>query len=215
MSIALLKDGKKPHDILDDFESVYWTLVFGSLHWFTYDKKEGCLLDMAMFDEQMVLPSGHSFGGRAKLFALAEIHKWVTFKCSPLQELIFKIASELDTYYSLLSKCDESQTSPTAADTNTQTHIHPDSEEDFVQHRRAPPVPSQPRDSDAKIAQNKQIQKQYEEQRAKLMQPSTWTSWFDDALNQAEWKNDVRRTDAEPPQTAKQQTLDAAIKQLE
>ncbi|KAI0703025.1 hypothetical protein BC835DRAFT_1500545, partial [Cytidiella melzeri] len=32
MSIAMLEDPKKPHEALDDFESVFWALLYGALH---------------------------------------------------------------------------------------------------------------------------------------------------------------------------------------
>ena len=47
MSIALLQNPEKKHDVLDDIESVLWTMLYGSLHWFTYEILDGSLLDIA------------------------------------------------------------------------------------------------------------------------------------------------------------------------
>ena len=57
MSIGLLTDPEKQHDILDDFEVSFWSLLYGASHYYAHDFSS---LDLSIFDEKRrePLPEG-------------------------------------------------------------------------------------------------------------------------------------------------------------
>ncbi|KIP02474.1 hypothetical protein PHLGIDRAFT_37885 [Phlebiopsis gigantea 11061_1 CR5-6] len=63
MSIPMLSERGKNHDIADDLESVYWVLLFGAMHMFTPPDKD---IPLEIFDDEGVDHNGHLIGGNAK-----------------------------------------------------------------------------------------------------------------------------------------------------
>lgn len=99
MSIALLRDPQKIHEIADDLEAMFWTLIYSALHTFKHEGK----FNMDAFNwhwrefRQDGVATGRVTGGTLKRAALADFS--VTFDCKPLQRLIVELADTLDSYY--------------------------------------------------------------------------------------------------------------------
>ncbi|KAK7688394.1 hypothetical protein QCA50_008767 [Cerrena zonata] len=86
MSIALLRDATKLHDIFDDLESLLWVLLFFAVHNFKYTGK----FSMRVFDEATEVSDTENgrivLGGDWKLtWVLREAYK-MGFECKPLQD---------------------------------------------------------------------------------------------------------------------------------
>ncbi|KAI0089409.1 hypothetical protein BDY19DRAFT_102256 [Irpex rosettiformis] len=212
MSIALLRNSDKANDILDDFESLFWVLLYGALYCFDYGVTEKSQLDMTMFDDRV--PMHHTgckayLGGNKKWLALSGIADWLTFSSPPLDNLIKNIAAEFQAYYNLQQFCgvdtlavpDVSSQAPSRL-TGVLVETMPD----------IPDLEEQPefmREKD-----KAELLKQYEELRAKLSRPSFWIAVFNSALRQKGWIVDARCKDAAPPQTRKQETEATSVGQL-
>ncbi|KAI0703015.1 hypothetical protein BC835DRAFT_1410814 [Cytidiella melzeri] len=84
-SIAMLADPLKAHEALDDFESVFWAVLYGVMHRFDHTNNATILVDM--FDEKypIALPNGAIayIGGRAKRFALDTLDTGLRFTSLP------------------------------------------------------------------------------------------------------------------------------------
>lgn len=68
MSIPLLENPKKVHDIVDDLQSIFWVLIYGALKHFTLPDQS---LPMEVFSHQTIDRKGRRFGGRWKLSSIA------------------------------------------------------------------------------------------------------------------------------------------------
>lgn len=100
MSIAMLRDPLKAHEIFDDLESVFWTFFYSSLHRFRHDG----VPNMAMFDEAHNATDEHgkkheATGGALKKELIDEFSSFVVFSCKPLHNLMVSLSDKLCEYY--------------------------------------------------------------------------------------------------------------------
>ncbi|KAI0683687.1 hypothetical protein BC835DRAFT_1423088 [Cytidiella melzeri] len=99
MSIGMLQNPLKAHEILDDCESIFWTMLYGALHRF---KHNGPRFDMSIFTEtrhqENADGTASRVGGIAKKHALT-IMDTLAFVSTPLRELLATLAEALDDYY--------------------------------------------------------------------------------------------------------------------
>jgi hypothetical protein len=98
MSIRMLKDPRSPHELFDDLESVYWTMLYGALHRFRHSQK----IDMDMFSQASFRKEGVFSGGNDKLLALLMMNSLLTFECRPLKALFVSLSKTLYAYYTAL-----------------------------------------------------------------------------------------------------------------
>ncbi|KAI0702841.1 hypothetical protein BC835DRAFT_1410873 [Cytidiella melzeri] len=187
MSVAMLKSPMKSHETLDDFESVFWALLYGAMH--RFDHATNGTFDMSIFDEKrsVKLPDGSVayIGGNGKKVALNDIKTAVRFKSLPLQTLICALAHEWKKYYIIRDEVEGDDTvaagtgnvqGPPVVDEVSDEPEMPDSE---LEEEQSPDKPA----SD--------IRANYEALRAKLSNPKYWRKIFQDALKQPGWLKDV------------------------
>ena len=112
MSIGLLQQPDKPHEVLDDYESVFWASLYGGAHF--YEHRLTGLFDFSLFDEMTKVPTAEgssvAVGGAKKLTLLRDISTSIQFTSTPFNTLITKIARPLYNYYSIapgISKAEE------------------------------------------------------------------------------------------------------------
>lgn len=86
MSIPLLRDPERLHDLVDDLESHFWVSIYGALTRFLRGGPERW---MAMFNEESTDKKGRVVGGSDKYAALwsTELHR-EKYTCPALQQLI-------------------------------------------------------------------------------------------------------------------------------
>ena len=90
MSILLLRDPEKLHDLPDDLESLFWVMVFCALQWFLPSKRTH---PMAMFEEEKLDEEGRTVGGVEKSITILGGTLYLeTFTCPTLQKLIHECA---------------------------------------------------------------------------------------------------------------------------
>ena len=87
MSISLLSELDKNHDITDDLESVYWVVLLGAMRMFTPPDKD---IPMEIYDDAGVDGNGHLCGGDSKMDWLRDPSRLRALElCSPeLLELL-------------------------------------------------------------------------------------------------------------------------------
>ena len=99
MSIAMLKDPLKGHTILDDMESMFWSMLYGAIRYIAGDIT---LSLEPFFQQQIETINGRLYlvGGDSKLLLLV-VHKLINlpFLCGPLRELISQLAVIWGNYY--------------------------------------------------------------------------------------------------------------------
>lgn len=98
----MLDDIEKSHDLLDDFESVFWSLLFLCLHRISHTNI-GKKINIAIFDERARIVRDDNKviykGGEGKRNALNKIQNSLHFDCAPLTTLIHDLTQEfLDLY---------------------------------------------------------------------------------------------------------------------
>ncbi|KAH8099739.1 hypothetical protein BXZ70DRAFT_214941 [Cristinia sonorae] len=101
LSVALVSNPKKVHDILDDMESCYWVLLYQALHHFQSSAKTRKTLKM--FDEvEEDITSGGGYastGGEKKCAHLALFYHKLRFSSCRLDEVIRGISEHFSRYY--------------------------------------------------------------------------------------------------------------------
>jgi hypothetical protein len=95
MSIRLLTNPRTPHELFDDLESVYWTMLYGAFHRFRHKRR----INMNMFSDTHFEQDGDITGGDLKLSALLTIGSSLTFECRPLNVLFLSLSMALRAYY--------------------------------------------------------------------------------------------------------------------
>ena len=211
MSVALLRDPSKPHDILDDIESSYWSLLYGALHKFNHQRD----FDMEMFDEQKPDKKDGKIvyvGGKAKRDALGEMPNLVSFNSVPLNTLILSMAEQFHEYYTLEQSVRNNKAKKLADTQSEETGDDDEPEATILREEPLPPVSHS--HTKQKVVDDEKLEKQLEELRAKLSQPSFWMAMFDHVLEQKGWKLDAADVDRYPPCTAKQAAQNTAKSQL-
>lgn len=86
ISVSLLFDATKAHDIFDDLESLYWVLLYMGVHYFKYSGKfVSKVFDEVSEDANQTLGKVAS-GGQAKNSWLVQCH--VSFDCAFLEQCL-------------------------------------------------------------------------------------------------------------------------------
>lgn len=198
MSIALLQNPDKLHDIMDDFEAMFWSLFYASLHRFDHTNIK---LRMEMFDEKIesTRPSDGApirIGGELKKNAIHDLAERVAFTCLPLNSLIQKMAKEFDQYYELEIAAQKAQQPSATPNIDAENEVDvprvqtaEDDEDDGEESSTVEDVPV--------------VLKMLNEQRAKLSDPKFWLKMFNNSLKQGGWKNDALAKDPYAPRTVK------------
>ncbi|CAL1710004.1 unnamed protein product [Somion occarium] len=96
ISMALLQEPNKPHEVRDDLESCFWVLLYVSLHYFKHNGRE-VDFKLDFFDEikerRMDKAPYQSVGGNLKIALLiADELDEVRWECHPLDELVHTLA---------------------------------------------------------------------------------------------------------------------------
>ena len=177
MSIAVLKNPDKLHEILDDLESSFWTFLYASLHRFEHKSK----FNMDVFtyhkpEYENGAPTGRELGGNEKQEALRDLSKTVQFSCKPLQKLIKKLAAALDDYHT-----------SSATMISKKSLLEDDPEDDWTKHLYD------------------EASKTREKLYTLLSDPSWWLDRFDSALKEQGWFDDVATVEMYPTRTQKQE----------
>lgn len=97
MSIPLLRDPEKLHDLVDDLESLFWVLIYGTAKRFL---QPGQRFDKDMFDQQTKDTKGRTVGGARKHTAL--LGGWLLktrCTCTALQQLMFQCGKRWLEYH--------------------------------------------------------------------------------------------------------------------
>lgn len=177
MSIGLLEDPNKPHEILDDLEALFWSLLYATLHRFEHKSK----FNMDIFnwyepEQSDGRYTGRIVGGEPKRTALEKMGEKVEFTCKPLDTLIATLALELQDYY-LYSSRAVLYKKLSAAD---------------------PSNPQLTKKYDAMCTSR-------DEQHDMLSKPSFWRARFKEALDRKkEWVKDVSPYEKYPARTVEQ-----------
>ena len=91
MSIALLKDPQKAHEIADDLEALFWALVFFGLHFVSHQDRNILLNNTAFGSTNERVYAGQIIGGdelgKAKLLSGRTLRDF-PFQCRPFSRLI-------------------------------------------------------------------------------------------------------------------------------
>ncbi|KIP08370.1 hypothetical protein PHLGIDRAFT_508988 [Phlebiopsis gigantea 11061_1 CR5-6] len=100
MSIGILQNPKKRHDVLDDYESLYWILQFGVM---TRYLAEGAEPEMNIFDEMERNDANtHWIGGTKKLeWVLTSEGRVIPCTSAPLRQLVADMDAAWRRYYQL------------------------------------------------------------------------------------------------------------------
>jgi hypothetical protein len=99
MSIRVLQNPLTPHELFDDLESTYWTMLYGAFHRFRHTE----MIQMDMFSQAYYRQDGVVTGGKDKLSALLSMGSLLTFECQPLNDLFASLSMALRAYYAALS----------------------------------------------------------------------------------------------------------------
>ena len=100
MSIRLLQDPNKAHELLDDLESVFWVLVYGALKRYLSPNQPSITGLMNMFDEERVDQDNIIIGGQGKANCLwAGRLQHAQFTCASLQGLVHECATWWGMYH--------------------------------------------------------------------------------------------------------------------
>ncbi|CAL1708843.1 unnamed protein product [Somion occarium] len=111
ISILLLQNPKKGHDVHDDLESSFWVLLYVSLHYFPHNL--GPTFNVRFFDEcseEQDINAGdgqtRELGGAGKTSFLSHKLKVVEWRCVPLNSLIHSFGELLTDYQYYYEKMD-------------------------------------------------------------------------------------------------------------
>lgn len=177
MSIGILQNPKKAHEILDDFESMFWTMLYGGVHRFEHTGK----IDMGIFTEARYDPNADHedmvVGGGRKLLVLYDFP--IKFSCKPFNRLVRDLADAIRCYYD--SKLNLKRLEVARADDSDP-------------------------DSDDESSPLSQARKTLKEHHDKLSDPGFWNQAFKTALNKGGWYDDLVEEDQYTPQTEERQT---------
>ena len=198
MSIGLLREPGKIHEVLDDYESVFWASLYGAVHF--YEHEITGPLDLTVFDEMTEVPAAKgsyvAVGGTKKLALLQDLSTSIQFKSAPFNHLIKQIATLLHQYYTAMANVGTAQDeTPCAPPKPRQTskRARRYSSEEEIQYD-----PKLVKPNDKKTANDK-----LEALHNMASDPMTWLKIFEDALDMEGWAtNDALGKDAHPPKTA-------------
>lgn len=102
MSIHLLENPDRRHDILDDLESVFWLLLYGSLHFLKHEARH---FSMKLFDKEDIEFQDTdneprvTGGGKKRIFLDKCEFEELKFHSNPLNDLVCQLAEDFHTIY--------------------------------------------------------------------------------------------------------------------
>ena len=103
MSIALLQDTSKAHDLLDDLEACFWVVLYVAFHFFANDNyPKRNLFDYKNVEEVVDNDETHFkiTGGTSKhSFIVGSVFTRYTWDCKPFGRLIRALAGQWREYY--------------------------------------------------------------------------------------------------------------------
>ncbi|KAI0087816.1 hypothetical protein BDY19DRAFT_1010668 [Irpex rosettiformis] len=175
MSIALLRDPEKPHDILDDLEAHFWTFVYAALHRFKHSGNFNAdfFNDWNKEANAEGQPTGQIVGGGSKLAALDDIGRGtLMFKCAPLRVLIISLAKTFRKYYIAVGNVGYAKTAL------LETPQSESAKEEYAAECRV-----------------------LDDLRGRLSNPSYWRNFYKEALGCGTWVDDVSTTVMHPART--------------
>lgn len=117
MSIAMLQDPFKPHDILDDMESIFWSLLIGAAKYFA-GKIQISMEDFFYQKTKLIDGRLYVVGGNLKRDLLADDLSDMPFDCVPLRDLITRLSNIWRNYYRI-----RSDVKPTSTDSEAQAEF--------------------------------------------------------------------------------------------
>ncbi|KAI0771343.1 hypothetical protein BC629DRAFT_1441977 [Irpex lacteus] len=164
MSIALLRDLGKSHELLDDLEAVFWTFLYASLHQF----KHTGTFDMEIFTYYNT-PSGRARSRMLKSAALPRMGQTFEFDCSPLHTLIKDLSRGWRDYYRAVDDL-------CGLEGDLSSHLNAVETESDVEEDLRSSVEA--------------ARANFNTLCAKLSNPSYWHDCFSRALRAKGWKND-------------------------
>ncbi|KAI0089478.1 hypothetical protein BDY19DRAFT_105654 [Irpex rosettiformis] len=219
MSIAMLKNPGKAHTILDDFESVFWVLIYIAMHHFKH-KNTGDVLIKIFDDYDEVLRSDGTVklvGGKLKRDALSSIASdGLKFSTVPLRVLICRLANEWNRYYKLVNSVDElesagwkseAQTNPSVdGEENDDEDEDEDDDDDDDEDDDDDDDDDNDEDEDDDEAAEElsaetsldAARKKLDIRRRRLLSPKFWIKLFKNALKQTGWGRDAVTKDPYP-----------------
>ncbi|CAL1717242.1 unnamed protein product [Somion occarium] len=112
MSILLLQDTEKRHNIFDDVESILWVILFVAVHYFTHEGK----FSLEIFNQFETFSEGvtgqKAIGGHRKRAFLSQRN--VKFHCRALHSFVIDLAKFHNHYHGLATEALESEGSQLA-----------------------------------------------------------------------------------------------------
>lgn len=182
MSIALLKDPKKPHRLLDDFEALFWSLLYGSIKYYRHESDHlPSNIFYESYTETLEDGTNAQVGGDEKYFLLESFGTTLTFASRPLNTLLGNMARLWRDYYHLCFILKPSDFRATYRDSTSDTkEAQPNVKEDLGED-----VSDKDTTKDPRI-----IRQRLDKLREKVSRPSTWLKLFENAIDQAGWESD-------------------------
>lgn len=105
MSIAMLEDPFKAHDIVDDMESIFWSLLIGAAKYFA-GKIQISMEDFFYQKTKLIDGKLYVVGGNVKRDLLHTDLSNMPFDCAPLRDLITRLSDIWRKYYEAKARFD-------------------------------------------------------------------------------------------------------------
>ncbi|KAI0089506.1 hypothetical protein BDY19DRAFT_107486 [Irpex rosettiformis] len=199
MSIATLEDPEKGHDVLDDYESVFWSLLYGAMHFIKQLRCEICM-DIFNYQGDVELANGTTviIGGVSKRDALRGIRRKLTFVSAPLTYLVHDMAGVWMEYYAL--KDEVGLLSYQCHNQQPQK----DFSQDLALRIGIPPPPSESESDDITSLSAK-----FDRMKEVLFNPVYWLNKLFSVYHREDWpaENDVSPVDFYPQEMLDDETL--------
>ncbi len=210
MSIGLCEDPQKVHDILDDYESSFWVLLYLAAHHFklrpTSDGGRGAPglnIDLRLFDDcgDKQLPDGKTYkvGGEYKRDALRRLTPTgLNFASARLNGLISSVAREWNELYSLQDAVTWAKKSAQDVQNTSAVHQAPLPNDTFDDDAAFDAFEDEPSKGshDQELAQ---LTERLKTKQEKLNKAMFWIKLFKDAAAEPGWDtDDMLRTDRFP-----------------
>ncbi|KAI0083883.1 hypothetical protein BDY19DRAFT_609070 [Irpex rosettiformis] len=180
MSVGLLQNWKEVHEILDDFESVLWTELYGALHRF---KHTGEVYKEVFTEKNLKMapywrPTHILVGGHYKYTLLHTFPQRVAFSCKPLGYLFMRLIDTIREYYAAEYGLRRARSAATR-----------DSDEDSS----GGDVDSEGNDKYSSLLSK--ASEAFKNQHAIVSNPQSWLNIFDSVLDREGWCDDLMPKD--------------------
>ena len=187
----------KAHDVMDDFESAFWSLYYATLLYFDCEFSEDRPFNMEMFNEMDTVPRRdgrpgfYHAGGYGKQRSLGILHCYSYFASEPLNVLIERMGAQFSSYHRARNDLSSRLLDEKMAEKRRNRLPVTVLREPGCEIIRR--VPSQHKSaSDEKEEEPTQaLQEKFNSIRARLSDSSSWLEEFDDVLSQEGWVDDA------------------------